>query len=131
MVWELVRFTGMTKNQVLEEIYPDEVPDLLKKANIERARQRQKELTGYFYTLMAPVLPWLKDDSTVRELTESIISELKQIHEYLRGKGEGTNETSEQINQESNQQEQQEDPFERLKKLQGLIAQTKTRKKAR
>ena len=119
MVWELVRFTGMTKNQVLEEIYPDEVPDLLKKANIERARQRQKELTGYFYTLMAPVLPWMKDeDGFQRDLIESITGELKQIQDYLQSKKQ-SKETG---------QQPEEDSFEKLKRLQGVIASAQAKK---
>lgn len=117
----------MSKNEVLEQIYPDEVPDILKKVNLERAQQREKELTGYFYTLMAPVLPWLKDDSTTKELMAGITSELKEIHEYLRNRGKKTKGTSEQISQ----QDPQEDPFERLKKLQNLIGQTQVKKKAR
>jgi chitinase len=123
----------MSKNEVLEEIYPDEVSDILKKASIERARQREKELTGHLYTLMAPVMPWLKgEDGLQEELIDGITSELKQIHEYLRGKGpEGQrkNETSDQDTlQQNNQQESQEDSFERLKKLQKVMAQTQTRK---
>ena len=57
MVWELVRFTGMSKNQVLEEIYPDEVPDLLKKANIERpaATERTDWIFLYSYGAGAAV----------------------------------------------------------------------------
>lgn len=119
MIWDLVRYTGMSKNQVLEEIYPDEVPDLLKKANIERARQRQKELTGYFYTLMAPVLPWMKDeDGFKKELIESITGELQQIQDYLQSKKQ-SKETG---------QQPEEDPFEKLKRLQGIIASTQAKK---
>lgn len=111
----------MSKNQVLEEIYPDEVPELIRKASIERARQRQKELTGYFYTLLAPVLPWMKDeDGFKKELIESITGELQQIQDYLNGESREKNIT------ESDQQTQ-EDPFKQLEKLQGIIAGTRDR----
>ena len=117
----------MSKNEVLEQIYPDEVPDILKKANIERARQREQELTGYFYTLMAPVIPWMKDeDGFQKDLIENITNELKQIHNYLKNgklnskddKGVGVDELGQQPN---------EDPFKQLENLQSIIAGTRTR----
>lgn len=127
----------MSKNEVLEQVYPDEVSGILKKANIERARQRERELTGYFYTLMAPALPWMKgEDGLQKDLIESITGELSRIHKYLDSRGSGIqgnrgSGAGEQNNFQPNQPDQrgqQEDPFEQLKKLQGIIAQTWTKK---
>ena len=114
----------MSKNQVLEEIYPDEVPDLLRKANIERAQQRERELTGYFYTLMAPVLPWMKDeDGLSKDIITSITDELQYIRDYLkRGKLHGKDKEAVEPRQQS-----KEDPYKQLENLQNIIAGTRTK----
>jgi len=120
----------MSKDEVLEQIYPDEVSNILKKANIERARQRERELTGYFYTLMAPTLPWIKnEDGLQKDLINSVTSELSRIHAYLRSQNQNSLRTETGRTNESNQQSK-EDPFDKLKRLQGAIAGTQARKKA-
>lgn len=112
----------MSKNQVLEEIYPDEVPGLLKKANIERARQREKELTGYFYTLIAPVLPYMKEDEGLsKDIITGITDELHHIREYLKsGKLNGKEKEAAEPRQQS-----KEDPYKQLENLQNIIAGTR------
>lgn len=114
----------MSKNQVLEEIYPDEVPDLLKKANLERAWQREKELTGYFYTLMAPILPYMKDDEGLsKDVITSITDELQHIRDYLKS---GKLNSREKEAAEPRQQSK-EDPYKQLENLQNIIAGTRTK----
>lgn len=114
----------MSKNQVLEEIYPDEVSDLLKKANIEHARQREEELTGYFYTLMAPVLPWMQDNNRLQgDLIKNITDELQYIRDYLKsGRLNGKDKEAVEPRQQS-----KEDPYKQLENLQNIIAGTRTK----
>lgn len=122
MVYELMSEFRLSKQQVLKEIYIRELPLILEHIKLKRARQRQKELTGYFYTLMAPMLSWVKDDDGFqRDLIESIIGELQRISDYLQGK---------KVDSEEGKQPD-EDPFEKLKRLQGIIASTQAKKKAR
>lgn len=112
----------MSKNQVLEEIYPDEVLDLLKKANIERARQRERELTGYFYTLIAPVLPYMKEDEGLsKDIITGITDELHHIHEYLKSGKLNGKEAAEP------RQQSKEDPYKQLENLQNIIAGTRAK----
>lgn len=114
----------MSKEEVLEQIYPDEVPDLLQRINIERVRQREKELTGYFYILSAPVLPWV-EESFSRGLIENITGELQRIRDYLRDTKENNKKETVKPTNDDLSLEDREESYQQLEQLQQIIAKVR------
>lgn len=110
----------MSKNEVLEQVYPDELEYIFKK-------KREKEIQryeGYRHMMIAIAAGFGAETEDGESLYKIYNQQLDEIIEELKGTGEYEGEkkyTPEDIDRE----------LEKLKGLQGIINQTQAKKTAR
>lgn len=118
MVWEIVDITGMSKKEVLEQVYPDELEYIFRK-------KREKEIQryeGYQHLMIAVAAGFGAETEDGESLYKIYNQQLDEIIEELKGTREYEGEkkyTPEDIDRE----------LEKLKGLQEIINQTQAKKK--
>mgnify|MGYP001428706323 CR=1 FL=1 len=81
LVWELVDITGMSKSEVLEQIYPDELEYIFKK-------KREKEIQryeGYQHLMIAVAAGFGAETENGESLYKVYSEQLNDIIEQLKG----------------------------------------------
>lgn len=120
MIWEIQGITGMSKKEVLEQIYPDELDYIFRK-------KRDKEIQryeGYRHTMIAVAAGFGGKTEDDKPLFEVYNQYLDEIIDQLQG--------NEKPVEEEKKEYTPEDLGNELNKLQGLIGiveQTKNNKR--
>lgn len=120
LIWEIQDITGMSKKEILEQIYPDEVEYILRKKNEKEIRRYE----DYRHTMIAIAAGFGAETEDGESLYKVYTQQLDKIISILSGEkiDERDNidiwyEEYEELKSKENLTEEEEDRIRELKRL--------------
>lgn len=106
MIWSIQSFTKMSKGQILNEIYPDEIPIIYEKMR-DNEREKIVQAINLFYSA---AYPHLKDSKPVDDYLDSLKEQLNKLSAWEDGP-----ETAEEVEEEIDPEEKYNKAIDQLK----------------
>jgi hypothetical protein len=117
-VWEIVDITGMSKKDVLDQVYPDELEYIFRKKKDQEIQRLEK----YKHTMIAIAAGFGSKTESGESLFKIYNEEITKAIDNLKNNSQDNRSEKEYTEEYINEQ------FEKLRMLQGKIASTGIRK---